>query len=63
MKAVVALALHIVHDGERLFVGNMNDSLHIRVQTVAAEILPKAVGGRPGEGAPNPTTGANHERL
>ena len=31
MKVVVALARHIVHDGERLFVGNMNDSLHIRV--------------------------------
>ena len=31
MKAVLALALHIVHDGERLFVGNMHDSLHTTV--------------------------------
>jgi hypothetical protein len=63
MKAMVAFARHIANDGERLFVGNMKDSFLIRGRAVAAEILPNAVGRRPGEGAPNPTTAANHERL
>ena len=28
---MVAFARHIAHDGERLLVGNMHDSLHITV--------------------------------
>ena len=47
MKVVVALAQYIVNDGERLFVGNINDSLHVRVSSGGSRVSTKNGGRTP----------------